>query len=485
MGVKPAGKPHYEFLGPPGAAFIVFVLPLLTYATVFFCNDVSGCPAPGLLSPSTLTLEKIKSQTPWPEGGLLGLFDAGVFAWTLSFYGISLLLHFILPGREVEGVVLNNGGRHHYKFNAWSSAMVIMAGLAIGTALQGADFVVWTFIWENFPQLVSANLVIAYVLSVAVYLASFSIPHSGQPNPGNRELAPGGCTGNILYDFFIGRELNPRFKLPSWIPIAGGQVLDVKVFMEIRPGLLGYIILDLAFIAHQYKEHGFVTDSILLITLFQAFYVFDSLYMEPAILTTIDVIADGFGFMLAFGDIVWVPFIYSLPARYLAVYPLSLGFTGIAAVLAIQAVGYYIFRSSNNQKNRFRTDPNDPRVSHLETITTEAGSKLIVSGWWGLARHINYLGDWIMGFAYCTPTGIAGYVIHKYTNPVTGAVTREVTQGPARGWGMIFTYFYIVYFGVLLVHRELRDEEKCQKKYGKDYERYCKRVRWRIIPGFY
>jgi len=68
---------------------------------------------------------------------------------------------------------------------------------------------------------------------------------------------------------------------------------------------------------------------------------------------------------------------------------------------------------------------------------------------------------------------------------VTGSVTREVEQGQARGWGMLFTYFYVVYFGVLLVHRERRDDEKCRKKYGKDWEKYCKRVPSRILPGVY
>ena len=41
-------------------------------------------------------------------------------------------------------------------------------------------------------------------------------------------------------------------------------------------------------------------------------YVWDALYHERAILTTMDITTDGFGFMLAFGDLVWVPFTYSL-----------------------------------------------------------------------------------------------------------------------------------------------------------------------------
>ena len=34
-----------------------------------------------------------------------------------------------------------------------------------------------------------------------------------------------------------------------------------------------------------------------------------------------DIIHDGFGFMLVFGDLVWVPFTYCLQARYLVDHP--------------------------------------------------------------------------------------------------------------------------------------------------------------------
>lgn len=38
----------------------------------------------------------------------------------------------------------------------------------------------------------------------------------------------------------------------------------------------------------------------------------DALFHEKAILTTMDITTDGFGFMLVFGDLAWVPFTYSL-----------------------------------------------------------------------------------------------------------------------------------------------------------------------------
>lgn len=354
--------------------------------------------------------------------------------------------------------------------------------------VEGAEFFVWTFITDNYIQILTSNILIAYFLATYVYISSFSVKHPKDPN--NRELAAGGHSGNVIYDWFIGRELNPRIKLPIFSEI------DIKSWFEMRPGLFGWILLDLAFIMQQYRNFGRVTDSILLITFAQAFYVFDAYYMEPAILTTIDIISDGFGFMLAFGDIVWVPFTYSIQSRYLANYPTELGWGGIALVGAVQATGYYIFRSCNNEKNRFRTNPKDPRISHLSYIETASGSKLLTSGWWGTARHINYLGDWFMSWSYVLPTAFAGYLIDNTFNHPTRSAPADAAffqkpygkysyPGEAKGWGMIFTYLFMIYFGILLVHRERRDEEKCRRKYGKDWERYCELVPWRIIPYVY
>jgi delta14-sterol reductase len=364
--------------------------------------------------------------------------------------------------------------------------MFTLAVLAAGTALDGADFFVWRFISDNFVQLFTANLLIAYALATFCYIKSFSVVPG---NPDNRELAAGGQTGNMLYDWFIGRELNPRITLP-FLP-----EIDIKLWMEMRPGLLGWIVLDCAMIVQQYRNFGYVTASILFTTAAQAFYVLDGLYMEPAILTTIDCISDGFGFMLAFGDVPWLSFAYSLQTRYLATYPVPMGPWAVLSTLAL-AVGYYIFRCTNNEKNKFRTNPNDPAIAHLKYIETKTGSKLLIDGWWGTARHINYLGDWLLSWAYCLPTAMSGYQIVQHQSmpaviPDGGYAMlgkqgpAVVYQGEARGWGMGLTYFFMVYFAVLLIHREMRDEEKCRAKYGEDWERYCEKVPWKIIPYVY
>ncbi len=74
-------------------------------------------------------------------------------------------------------------------------------------------------------------------------------------------------------------------------------------------------------------------------------------------------------------------------------------------------VGYIMFRGANRQKDIFRADPSDPRVAHLQTLRTQRGRLLMVSGWWGMARHINYFGDWLMGYVVCGWCFVVGGVL--------------------------------------------------------------------------
>lgn len=353
----------------------------------------------------------------------------------------------------------------------------------MGTYLYGADFIVWTYMTDNYVQLLMAFLGIAWLISILVYIHSFSVD-TNYPNNDMRELTEGGTTGNMFFDFFIGRELNPRVTLPIF-----GEI-DVKTWLEMRPGLTGWVLFDLAFMAKQYRTYGYLSDSIVVTAAVQAFYIFDSQRLESSVLTMMDITTDGLGFMLSFGDIPWVPFLYSTQCRYLSMYPVHLGWAGSGSVLAVFALGLYIFRAANTQKHVFRTQPNDPSVAGMPYIQTKRGTKLLTAGWWGRSRHINYFGDWLQALPFSLPTGIAGYaVLPAGSAAVAGAFTtldgRQVVQGDARGWGIVFTYFYVLYFAVLLIHRERRDDAACSRKYGEDWEKYKKIVRWRILPGIY
>lgn len=81
-----------------------------------------------------------------------------------------------------------------------------------------------------------------------------------------------------------------------------------------------------------------------------------------------DIITDGFGFMLAVGDLTWVPFTYSLQARYLAFEHVELGRTGVAIVIIVAFTGYWIFRTANREKNDFRNGRNPKSRFLLEIV---------------------------------------------------------------------------------------------------------------------
>jgi len=53
------------------------------------------------------------------------------------------------------------------------------------------------------------------------------------------------------------------------------------------------------------------------------------------------------------------------------------------------------------------------------------------------------------------------------------------------GFGSPVPYAYPVFLTLLLLHRERRDERSCRLEYGPDWDRYCQRVPYRLIPKIY
>ena len=47
--------------------------------------------------------------------------------------------------------------------------------------------------------------------------------------------------------------------------------------------------------------------------------------------------------------------------------------TVVGLILALNAIGYSIFRGANSQKDAFRRDPTAPEVAHLKFMNTARG----------------------------------------------------------------------------------------------------------------
>jgi protein-S-isoprenylcysteine O-methyltransferase Ste14 len=355
------------------------------------------------------------------------------------------LLQVSAPGRWVEGTPLRDGRRLPYRINGWGAwwltwlalgGVVGVAGTVGGRAT--ALSVVTAPADELGPLMSVANLFTA-VFCVYLYVQGRRHPDDGAA----------GITGRLLHDYVMGTSLNPRHRGFDW-----------KLFCEGRPGLIGWAVFDVSLAAKQYELHGAVSTPMLLVCALQLWYVADYFRHEEAILTTWDIKHENFGWMLCWGDLVWVPFTYTLPALYLVAHPHAMPAWAVGGVVALFASGYAISRGANAQKHAFRRDPAAPLPwwgGAPRFVPTRRGSPLLASGFWGVGRHLNYLGDLMMGLAWCLPCGFA--------RPLP--------------------YFYVLYLAILLVHRERRDHARCAEKYGQDWEAYCARVRWRILPGVY
>lgn len=416
----PSKTKELEFGGRIGTFTLIFLLP----ATVFYLLSMCKQDDPSIMN------------FPPPLPALESLWETRVFGLCVLWFALQAFFSLLPIGKVVEGLPLSSGKKLQYRINGFYA--FILTAAAIGTLLYFQ--LELHYLYDHFMQFAVSAAAFSMVLSIFLYIRSLKAPEE--------ELAPSGNSGYLVYDFFIGHELNPRI-----------GSFDLKYFCELRPGLIGWVVINLAMLLAEMKIHNLSMPSLsmILVNSFQLLYVVDALWNEEAVLTTMDITHDGFGFMLAFGDLVWVPFVYSLQAFYLVGHPTTISWPAAVAITVLNCIGYYIFRSANSQKNNFRRNPADPKLAYLKFIPTATGKGLLVTGWWGFVRHPNYLGDIIMALAWSLPCGFSH----------------------------ILPYFYVIYFICLLVHREARDEHHCKQKYGLAWEKYCQRVPYRIFPYIY
>ena len=149
-------------------------------------------------------------------------------------------------------------------------------GLSTGYILRfGVES--FTFFYDHWVGFVSAALSMSFFQGVLWYALSFQE---------GKLLAVGGNSGNFIYDvrpvivisstiyafrkFYIGRELNPTV-----------GSLDIKSFNELRPGMILWLLIDISMACAQATRlGGHITDSMILVLLFQSLYIMDALYNE-------------------------------------------------------------------------------------------------------------------------------------------------------------------------------------------------------------
>ena len=351
------------------------------------------------------------------------------FLTPTALFAILLALHIILPARRVEGYARVTPSR--YRLNGLA---VFICALAIWWfELTGAPL---GWLWLAKWHALAGAVALSVVLTVWMVLRA---PADGR---------------SPLVQWIEGRSRNVHFR---------GDI-DAKMFMYVYGGT--YLALNaVSSAAYHYGEYGQAANAgLFLHSAMWAWFVTDYFCFERVQLFTFDIIEERVGFKLIVGCIAVYPCLYPIalwgtaslarpdidPSRD------ALWLGGAAAVFLL---GWVITRGANLQKYVFKRFPERPFLGFVRPVTvTDGERKILSSGYWGAARHVNYTGEILEALGMALALG-------HFTN--------------------MWAWIYFVYLTIFFVIRDRIDDGRCASKYGELWTQYRGKVRYRLIPGVY
>ncbi len=347
--------------------------------------------------------------------------------WPAALTLAIVALHRVVPARVVDGYVAGPDGKPlRYRLNGLRVFVLVIAAWA-GACAQG--FIAWDAFYVHRWELAAGACAFGLLFTFAIVL----------PAPKVRSLLP---------DLFFGRLENPQWR-----------GIDAKMALY----LVGAIVLELnllSFAAFHFQTHAADPSPgvVLYVALF-TFFLSEYLWFEEVHLYTYDFMAERVGFKLGWGCLVFYPFFYGVGLWTKADQPnphTPLPLLALVAVLFF--TGWMFARGANLQKFHFKRDPTKRTFGLDPRAVSRDGKHVLTGGFWGLSRHINYLGEILMACALALALG------------------PPMQIGP---------WLYPIYYLVLLLPRQAADDRRCAEKYGPLWDEYRARVPWRIIPRIY
>ncbi|OAX81843.1 hypothetical protein ACJ72_03808 [Emergomyces africanus] len=433
----------FEFGGVLGACGIMIGSPLIMYymyigATFYggqFPTRIEGQSFPEFLA----HLIDLAYTHAFPHR------KAWMIYWTMMVMeGAGYLL---LPGVYGKGKRLPHmGGKQLDYYCSAVSSWYLTIAVAVALHVSGV-FKLYTLL-DEFGPLMSVAICSGILCSFVAYFSAIArgVQHR--------------MTGSFIYDLFTGAELNPRLF----------GLLDIKMFLEVRIPWYFLFLFTLGAAFRQFEQFGYVSGEVGFLLMAHFLYANACAKGEELIITSWDMYYEKLGFMLIFWNMAGVPMTYCHCTIYLANNhpsdyrwnPWALAFLYVSYLFV-----YWAWDTTNSQKNGFRAQEHGVLVNRKsfpqlpwkfvkdpECIRTETGDSILCSGWFGLARKVNYTCDFY--FAVCW-----------------GLIT---------GFKSPFPWFYPVFFTVMIIHRAQRDIRRCRGRYGAAWEEYERRVPYLFIP---
>eukprot|EP01083_Nonionella_stella_P059992 156910_1 len=418
------------------------------------------------------TLQSFDGNIPKLVESLLdGRFDAilprieaiDIYIFT-AFALFELVLMKIIPGKRYTGPITEKGNIPEYSDNGLACYVISVAGFVVlsdGLTLladatgvhdlpHGFNLFRMSLIYDRLGSLLMLSSALGLILCAFLTIKGRLFPSTSD----------NGSNGSLIFDYYWGTELYPR--------IFG---FDVKLFTNCRFGMMSWALIIISCVAHQIEETGRVCDSLLVSVILQLIYCTKFFHWESGYMSSVDIMHDRAGFYICWGCMAFLPAIYTSPAVFLAHQERILGTAVSSSILITGIFGIYLnykvdkqrqnFRNSSGKSKVFGKDP-EYIVAHYKTKSdNNKTSLLLCSGFWGWARHFNYVPELLAALCWCLPA---------------------VMGNKHPGW---IAMFYFPYLVLLLVDRACRDDERCSRKYGSFWEKYCEIVPYRIIPGIF
>jgi Delta24(24(1))-sterol reductase len=250
---------HYEFGGAWGVSALMVGFPILMWYMWIGATYYGG-------------------KVPLPEAGqsfgdflkhLVNLVYVGAYpsakAWTIywTFFIVQGVFYLYLPGVYSHGKPLEHlGGKQLPYYCSGLYSWYLTIALAIGLHFTGL-FKLYTII-EEFGPLMTVAIISGFAVSVVAYISALA------------RGAQHRMTGNHVYDFFMGAELNPR--LLGW--------LDFKMFFEVRLPWYILFLLSLATAFLQLDRYGYVSGEVGFLLMAHFLYANACSKAEELIVTT-------------------------------------------------------------------------------------------------------------------------------------------------------------------------------------------------------
>jgi len=363
-------------------------------------------------------------------------------------YTVLVAAIFALPAPKIiEGPATPSGEKLKYKIAAIPTLLIFLSIFAYFFLYDEQEELlpISTFLKLYYFQLVIQSTVIAFLWQLAFIVRSYYLSPS-QRNP----IA---TSGNVIYDSFLGYELHPRV----------GELFDLKIFLY-RYAMVQWVLFSLFKFTEVYRGAGGgyealkANPEVVIMCLTHIAYCY-SVYFgdEESCPYMFDIKYDGLGFQQTFGEIVIVPFIYSLPIQLVIDFPdHQHAYTvRVIAATVLLVVGIVLAGLSNGQKTKFRTS--DWRTYSSGDVISADDGVLLCGGCWGLSRHPNYLAEVLIAIGWSLLCGFTHY----------------------------FMWFYPLFVIPLVITRAERLENTSHKKGSKVWSLYTEKVPYKIVPYLY